>query len=446
MHFIGVGGVSMSALAAWSLRLGLSVSGSDREASRALSELCKLGAEAYTGQRPQVVCGADIVVYSLAIGDGDAELRLARGRGILTVSRAEFLGAMMLRYKTRIGVSGTHGKSTVTAMLGSIFSVACRNPTVLCGAPISDSGSYEFGGEESLIYEACEYRMAFLSFSPTVALILNVDFDHPDCYGSIEEVEDAFLRSTKGADLSVVNIDSAAAERVYRRIGGRRVSVGKSDAADYRYEIVGNGAHPEFNIYHLSRHVATLELRVIGEHNVANAVAAFAVAYECGISQKNIIQALERFPGIGRRGELLGRLGESDVYYDYAHHPSEIRASIKAVRALGYKRVTVLFKPHTYTRTKALWADFVSALSLADRVILTEIFPAREQPIPTVTSERLAKDIGGRASFFADSSAADALIPEKYGAIILMGAGNISHILEKIKGNEKFSVDKSAAL
>ena len=441
-HFIGVGGVSMSALAAWSVRLGLTVSGSDREMSRTLSELCMLGVKAYSGHRPEMVADADIVIYSLAIGEGDEELRLARKSGTLTVSRAEYLGTLMLRYKTRIGVSGTHGKSSVTAMLGSIFSTSYRHPTVLCGASISNNRPYVFGGEDVLIYEACEYRRAFLSFSPSIALILNVDFDHPDCYRSIEDVEDAFIASARGAELSVVNIDSAAARRVFSEIGGKKISVGKSDEADYRYEALGDGAYPEFNIYHLSRRVASLKLSVIGEHNAANATAAFAVANEYGITQKNIISSLECFSGLERRGELLGRLGDSFVYYDYAHHPSEIRASIKAVRALGHKHVTVLFKPHTYTRTAALWDDFKSALSMADRVILTEIYPAREEPIQGITSERLAEEIGGRASFYGGFSALDALFSEKRGAIILMGAGNMAGIVEKFLGDENFSVDK----
>lgn len=425
----------MSALAALTRRLGVRVSGSDREESKTLRDLVSLGVDARVGHFPETVSGAALVVYSLAVKDDDPELRRAADEGILTVSRAEYLGALMLRYGTRIGVSGSHGKSTVTAMLGRIFSMSYRHPTVLSGAPLSNNSSYLFGGEDVLIYEACEYRGAFLSFSPSIALILNVDFDHPDCYASLGEIEDAFVSSSEGAALSVVNIDSEAALRVYQRIKGRKISVGKSMSATYRYEIVVDNPCPTFNIYHMGAWVAALTLSVIGEHSAANATAAFAVASEYGIAQRSIRSSLECFSGIARRAELVGKFNGCPVYYDYAHHPSEIRASIEALRKLHPGKITVVFKPHTYTRTMALFSDFVSSLSLADRVILTEIYPARESPIPNVTSERLAEEIGGRASFSADSSVFDALSDTREGTIVLMGAGNMDEIKRKIAGN-----------
>ena len=431
VHFVGIGGVSMRSLAVISRRLGFSVSGSDRDCS---AQGIFGGDIAVTvPQSEGETEGADLVVKTHAIDDSSPAIVGARARGIPIVSRAEYLGELMLRYKNRICVSGSHGKSTVTAMLAEIFSLASLSPTVLSGAPLCGGEPHIFGKDEVLIAEACEYRNSFLSFPADTALILNIELDHPDFFENTAMLEHSFLSFASSAGKAIVNIDSPSALRVYSALRGKKVSFGKSDAADYQYRIIGSERGcARFSLYRRGRVLLTASLCIPGVFNAANASAAAAVAFEYGISGEVTREALENFRGVPRRLERIGNLNSHSVYYDYAHHPTEIRAAIAAVREIEGGEVTVLFKPHTYSRTKALYSDFVSALSAADAVIIAEIFAAREEPIEGIDNFSLARDIGERAVACADGKISEALKERARGSIIVMGAGDYGGIMRKI--------------
>ncbi len=430
VHFVGVGGVSMYGLARLSLSYGLLVSGSDREESENTKRLSSLGAKINIGHDGGAVLGASLVVYSHAISESNPELLFARRLGILTVSRAEYMGALMEGYKTRIGVSGSHGKSTTVAILHSIFTLALTEPTTLSGAKLSCEDSVSLGSRGVFIYEACEYRDSFLSFRPTIALATNLELDHTDYFKNTAAIAESFREALSLAGgIAVINEDDEELLKIKNHITARVVTFGSGEGADYRYLITSFCERGfAFSLSHFGNEIASFTLNIPGVFNVTNAVGAIVVALEFGIDAEIIKRAISEFSGIPRRLELVGGRRGRPVYYDYAHHPTEIAASINTVRLITGGEVTVVFKPHTYSRTKSLWENFRLSLSLADRVILTDIYPARETPIAGVSSLRLAEEIGSTAAFCHDGDVARMLDTFSRGAIILMGAGDMENI------------------
>lgn len=436
IHFVGIGGVSMRGLAAATALMGHRVSGSDRDAR--VLDLLELGISVSVGHTGEESMGADLVVRTHAVSDGCPAIACARERGIAVVSRAEYLGALMMGYNRRIGVSGSHGKSTVTAMLSKIYESADKNPTVFAGANLRSGRPYILGGREVLIAEACEYRNSFLSFPLDTALILNIEYDHPDFFTSRESLERSFFSFAERAGKAIVNIDSPACERLFFGLKNRKISFSMLRDADYRYKITrGERGERRVTLYRRAREILRANLSVFGDFNATNAAAAAVAAFEEGLDAEKIKRGLEGFSGLSRRLELIGRLGECAVYYDYAHHPTEIAAAIGAVREMTGGEVTVVFKPHTFTRTKALYSDFVSALRLADRVLICEIFGARESAIEGINSEALAVDIGEGAIAVKDSEILSVLPRLARGSIILMGAGDFGDLPDKIMAGGK---------
>lgn len=430
IHFIGVGGISMYSLASLCAMRALRVSGSDVEESERTAALRRLGVEVKIGHTVANSIDKDLVVYTHAISESNPELLGALRLGIPTVSRAHLLGAIMTEYKNRIGVSGSHGKSTTLAMLDSIFSLAGRNPTVLSGAALESHEPFRIGGNDTMIYEGCEYKDSFLSFLPTVFMALNLEHDHPDYFPTLADVKASFEKAIDRAPLSIINADDTELSSIARRLGTKKIiTVGQRERADYRYRIVTFAKDGYvFEIYKDGITLGEFSLSVIGVFNVASAAMAVVAAIESGISPETASLAISSFRGIERRMQRVGsRLGR-EVYYDYAHHPTEIRETINALKMHTGDTLTVIFKPHTYSRTKALWKDFCSALSLADSVILTDIYPAREEKIEGVSSERLAKDVGVRAIYASDSEVVSVLDKSTHGAIVIMGAGNLDRV------------------
>ncbi|MBR5242193.1 MAG: UDP-N-acetylmuramate--L-alanine ligase [Clostridia bacterium] len=431
LHFIGIGGVGMYSLARLALKAGAVVSGSERSESDLAEELRGRGCKIYIGHSAEnITPDIDAVVYSHAIGRENPELSMARDLGISTYSRSELLGLVMKQYENRIGISGTHGKSTVCAMLAHILKTAGLSPTVACGAPIVGKLPFLDGGEEHFVYEACEYRDSFLDFYPTSVVITNIELDHTDYFPTLEEYKGSFLRCINRAEKScILNVDDPNIRALLPLIETEAVTVGTSASADFSYSpysFLEDGI-----IYSLSRNnklLGRFKLKLAGEFNLMNAALAIAAVSEYGVDPKEAATALESFAGVRRRCELVGAYGGRAVYYDYAHHPTEIRAVINALRARS-GALTVIFTPHTYTRTRDLWQDFISALSLADFVILTDIFAAREEPVPNITSKRLAEAIGDRAFYSDVQSISGILNTYTYGDIVVMGAGENTEIL-----------------
>ena len=436
IHFVGIGGVSMASLAELSIISGATVSGSDRSLGERTQHLVNMGAHIYAGHSGENVAeNTDILVYSNAISEENPELQKAAELGIQSLSRARFLGSLMLDYACKIGVSGSHGKSTTTAMIDAIFSLAGRNPTTLSGEDLPMVKSpLRVGGKDTLIYEACEYKDAFLMFSPSIAVALNLEMDHVDYYKDEKALKNSFVKALSLASgFVLLNEDDENLFKIEKRISSRVITFSANRNSDYHYEILSfaPGGY-SFSIKKMGKTLGIFRLPILGAFNVTNAAAAAIVAIECGIPTPIIAEALKSFGGVKRRLEHIGTHHGRHLIYDYAHHPTEIRASINTIRMAYPGEITVIFKPHTFTRTEYFWRDFVGALQLADHVVVTDIYPARERPIAGVSSEKLAQAIGPRAIYSKENELLSAIDLHTYGTIILMGAGDLEDIKSKL--------------
>ncbi len=433
VHFIGIGGVSMYSLARLTRLSGAKVSGSDREESDRTRELALLGVRISIGHSAKNVSEADLVVFSHAIASDNPEIIEAQRLNIPTVSRAEYLGAIMLSFRNRIGISGSHGKSTTVAMLDGIFTQAGSNPTTLSGSNLPISSPIRIGSKGVMIYEACEYKDSFLRFTPTITVGLNLELDHTDYFADIEALKSSFTKALGRAEsFALINGDDVNLSEIKKEIKTGVITFGSGEANDYRYAITAfrDGGF-DFSISRFGSVIGNFELNIPGAFNVANATAAIALAIEYGIDIEAIREAIKNYSGIPGRLEYVGSRFGRPIYYDYAHHPTEICASINALKFFTQKPLTVIFKPHTFSRTKALWREFCGALSLADHLILTDIFPARESPIEGISSENLASEISG-AVYCRDDDISSALDLSTKGVIVLMGAGNFDKIKKEI--------------
>ena len=434
IHFIGIGGVSMYTLARLVLDRGCTVTGSDRIANDRTKDLVLRGAKIHRGHDSSFVNGATLVVFSHAIAASNPEMRGANARNIPIVSRAQLMGALMLDYRSRIGVSGTHGKSTTTAILDCIFSTAMTRPTTLSGAELTSGEPIRIGAGETLIYEACEYCDSFLSFSPTIAIGLNLELDHTDYFPDIKALKRSFTKAlSKARDIAIINLDDEHLSEIIPDIKCKVITFGQHERANWRYLITAFlDCGVEFTLYHHGVKIKKIRLNIPGTHNVQNAAAAAVCALEFGLPIDTVAAVIESFRGVPRRLEYVGEHLGRAVYYDYAHHPTEISAGINTIKLMTGDMVTVVFKPHTYTRTASLWSALSSSLSLADHIILTDIYPAREEPIPGITSKRLAEDIGDRAVFCHDFDVVACVDNYTHGAIIVMGAGELENVKKQL--------------
>lgn len=462
LFFVGVGGVNMSSLAAISVSLGFKVYGSDRGASDVTKRLERDGVTVFIGHSAENLRDADALIYTVSIPTDNPEYAEAKKRRIPTISRADYLGWLMSHSKIRIGASGMHGKSTATGMCASIMLAADTNPTISSGAAIHELGcTYRAGGNDIFVYEACEYKDAFLSFYPTIAMILNIDMDHPDYFTDIAMVKDSFRRALSlVSDVAVVNWSDPNVREVCQGVKCRIVKYGT--AADEglmpreEYDLFADeiNLHPhcsEFKLYKNGEFLADIRLSEPGLHNIDDAVAASAASLEAGISVENIVRGLENFRGASRRMEHMGKTGSgADIYLDYAHHPTEIKASLASAKAFGGKLVTV-FQPHTYTRTKALFSEFADALSLSDEVIIADIFAAREDDVYGINSKMLSDEIknhGGNSVYSGDIGGENEISDEdefsriaRYAEsrvkngdnLVIMGAGSIDKVVRMLK-------------
>ncbi len=435
LFFIGIGGISMSSLAQMSLLEGFAVGGSDRCENTQTKLLAERGASIFLGHDARHLEGYEAVIYTVAIGQDNPEYRAAIAMGLPVISRADYLGYLMMRFRTRIGVSGMHGKSTCTAMCAHVFLEAC-DPTVLCGAelPDFDGSTCRIGhAREHFIFEACEYMDSFLDFSPTIAVILNVDLDHVDYFHDIKQVRRSFLQyaeRTGEGGVALYNADDDESVIAMKPFTGRHVTFGIERQADYTAKHVEFNTHgSQFDLWCREHFLCHVRLPMTGRHSVYNALASASAALLCGISPKVVAHALSTFRGAGRRMEYKGMLGGARVYDDYGHHPVEIRATLSAAREMvGEGRVICAYQPHTYSRTAGLWQEFCEAFEAADRLLLADIYAAREQNVFGVSSAGLAERIGEHATY-CDSfrSLADTIRAEvrEGDLVVIMGAGDI---------------------
>ena len=401
-HLVGVGGVSMAPLAEVLKGKGVEVTGSDMKESAAVDHLRSLGIPVVIGHLPGSVEGAGCVIRTAAVHDDNPEIAAALAAGIPVFERAQAWGAIMRHYKNALCVAGTHGKTTTTSMCTHIFLAAGRDPSVMIGGTLPILGcGHRVGHGDTIIAESCEYCNSFLSFAPTVAVILNVEPDHLDFFKDLEDIERSFRKFAElvppGDGHVVVNWDNANVRKTMEGFQKSRFTFSLTDPAAHCYaeNLTWEKGLPAFDIVAMGEKYAHVALRVGGRHNVSNALAAASAAYVLGVPGAAVEEGLDAFTGAGRRFEKKGTFRGADVYDDYAHHPDELRALLTMAKTLGYKRVVCAFQPHTYTRTAALFDDFVEVLKLADAAVLAPIYAARETDDLGMSSEKLAAEIPG---------------------------------------------------
>ena len=427
---VGIGGISTSAIAEHLHRHGYTVWGSDDGENENTARLRKMGISVTRENRRVSVFGADIVAYSLAVGEGCPPLHAARAAGIPTVRRSVLLGEIMKEYGIRIGVSGTHGKSTTTALAAEMLRAIGERPTVFDGAILDGGSPYIAGDSKYLVFEACEYRDSFLDFHPTDLVVTNVERDHTDYFETEEALLASFYKALSQADRAIINADDPLSRSLLHRLPGA-LTYGMAEEADVRYTRPIPTKRGNFFTLSYRGERIKMEMPTLSLHDCVNAVSAACALVSAGVPFSSLEGALKDFRGLLRRCELLRYIYGRPVYYDYAHHPTEIRSTLNSIRD-RHGSVTVIFRPHTYTRTRDLWDGFIEALSLADYVGILNIYAAREEPIPDVNSERLAAAVGGRY-LTADSAAAWA-VDECKGAIVLMGAGDVEGVKRDLLG------------
>lgn len=441
IHFIGIGGISMSGLASILLKQHFKVSGSDAHESELTKQLEAEGAILYYGQRASNLDDTpDLVVYTAAIHPDNPEYAAAVAKQIPMLSRAELLGQMMHNFKTPVAISGTHGKTTTTSMASYIFLEADMDPTISVGGILDAiGGNIRVGGHDTFLTEACEYTNSFLHFFPKISVILNIDADHLDFFKDLEDIKHSFRcfaeRVPAETGTVIANYDDANTMDALRGIARKVITFGLNAKADvYAQNIVHRGSVSEFDIYHRGNYFARVTLHVPGIHNVRNALAATAAAIVLGVSPNAVKYGLAGFEGAGRRFDFKGKFQGADLYDDYAHHPSELRALLDAVDTLNYQRTIVVFQPHTYSRTAKLFNDFVEQLRRPTIVYLAEIYAAREKNTIGISSADLAAQIPGAKFYptFAEIERELRRIARPGDIILTVGAGDVFRIGEHL--------------
>ena len=446
VHFIGIGGISMSGLAEVLLRKAFTVSGSDAKGSLLTERLEEEGAVIQIGQcAANITDDIDVVVYTAAIHPDNPEFAAAVEKKIPMLSRAELLGQLMRNYETAVAIAGTHGKTTTTSMISEIAIAAGADPTISVGGILPTiGGNIRIGQSQTFITEACEYTNSFLDFFPTKEIILNIREDHLDFFKDLYDIRHSFRRFEEllpEDGLLVINGDIENLDEMTKDLKARVVTFGMGEGEyDYRAENVVYDDHAcaSFDVIKKGEPWGRISLRVPGEHNVTNALSAVALAEDMGFTKEEIAKGLAHFTGVDRRFQKKGMMGGVSVYDDYAHHPDEIEATLTMARKIPKRKLWCAFQPHTYSRTKALLPEFADALSLADEVVLTAIYPARETDTLGVSSDdivKLLKDKGVSAYYCPTFEEAEDFLRENCregDLLITMGAGDIVKVGEKL--------------
>ena len=439
-HLIGVGGVSMSSLAEVLQDMGIIITGSDMNENQNVRGVRAHGIEVFIGHRAENV-GDDVefVVRTAAVHDDNPEIIAARERGIPVFERTQAWGAISKGYNNALCISGTHGKTTTTSMCTHILMAADKDPTVMIGGtlPLLNAG-HRVGRGNTIVMEACEYYNSFLSFHPTVAVILNIEEDHLDFFKDLADIKNSFrefaLRTPEDGCV-VVNADDANSMDAVKDIDRKVITFGLTPEADvYAENVRYVGANSEFDIMYKGRLFTGVTLHVPGVHNVKNALAATAACICLGVRPLAVKYGLAGFNGAGRRFEFKGKFNGAEIYDDYAHHPGELKALLDTVETLNYQRTILAFQPHTYSRTAALFDDFVEQLKRPDVLMLAEIFAAREKNTIGISSADLADKIENSFYFptFDELEAALRVSARPGDIILTVGAGDIYKVGERL--------------
>ncbi len=447
IHFIGIGGISMSGLAEILMGEGFTVSGSDAKESPLTKSLEEKGAKIFYGQRASnIMDTTEAVVYTAAIHPDNPEFAKAKEKNLPMLTRAQLLGQIMRNYDTPIAISGTHGKTTTTSMVSHILLEGKCDPTISVGGILpAIGGNIRVGESETFVTEACEYTNSFLSFFPKISIILNIDADHLDFFKDLDDIRHSFRRF---ADLLpsdgtlIINADIPDYQEITKELPCRVVTYGLEQEADYQAKDItfDKYGHASFTVYKNGRKTGSYYLRVPGMHNVSNALASIALGHLLGLTEEVIIKGLGSFTGTDRRFQYKGEVAGVTVIDDYAHHPTEIEATLYAAGNYPHQKIWCVFQPHTYTRTKALLPEFAKALTLADHVVLADIYAARETDTLGISSEDLQKciqELGTPCEYFPTFDEIENFLLENCSRgdlLITMGAGDVVNIGEHLLG------------
>ncbi len=444
VHLIGIGGVGMSWIAEMLLKQGKSVTGSDMRTSDITKRLKDHGAIIHFNHDPSYVEGASLVVYTAAAPEDHVELVRARELGIPVLGRAQMMGKMMQDYKTSIAISGAHGKSTTTSMLSTILADSPLDPTLLVGAHLDVlGGNAKIGSGDVMVMEACEYKDSFLNFQPTIGVILNIDEDHLDYFENLDQIVESFTTFSKGIPKNgvlILNADDYNARKIMSHVDCKIITFGiNQDAVVMAKNITFTEmGFPKFDLWFKDEKVMNCTLSMPGTHNIYNSLAAIAAALQIGVNEEVIRDRVSSFKTAGRRYDVLGSFKGAKIVDDYAHHPTEIKSTLNAARKIPHNRIVCIFQPHTYTRTRELMMDFATSFADADRVIITDIYAAREPDQGLVHAKDLVENIrneGQTAEYIATFAEIEERLNELLepgDLVFTMGAGDIFKLGHKI--------------
>lgn len=445
VHFMGIGGISMSGLSEILLSEGFTVTGSDSRESELTDFLESKGIKIFYGQKAEnIIPGIQLVVYTAAIHQDNPEFVEAKAQGIPMLSRAELLGQIMDNYEKSIAVAGTHGKTTTTSMISQILLEAKADPTISVGGMLQAiNGNLRIGDSEVFISEACEYTNSFLNFRPRYSVILNVEAEHLDFFKDLDDIRHSFRRfasNTLEDGATIINGEIENYEELVNGLPQKVITYGLNDQYDYYASDISydDKACAHYTVMHSGQKLFDVKLNVPGAHNVSNSLAAVALMLELNIADEAIISGLYKFGGADRRFQYKGQFNGVTVIDDYAHHPTEIRATLTAAANYPHKRLVLVFQPHTYSRTKAFLNDFADVLSMADVVVLADIYAAREQNTYGISSQdilNLLKQKGCEAYYFPSFDEIQKFLLENCingDLLITMGAGNVVEIGESL--------------
>jgi UDP-N-acetylmuramate--alanine ligase len=455
IHFIGIGGIGMSGIAEFLFNQGLEISGSDMKLTELTNHLESLGIKISEGHDPALIEDADVVVKSSAVKDDNPEIVAAKAMKIPVIRRAEML-AEITRMSFSIGISGTHGKTTTTSMAGLVLEAAGLDPTIIVGGKVKNFGSNNvMGSGKYIVVEADEYDHSFLSLTPCIAGITNVDEDHLDCYRNLDDIKGAFIEYANKVPFfgSVIAcLDDPGVQSILPEINKKIVTYGLSRQANVQaLNIVMKDFQASYDLDYKGYKLGRISMNVTGKHNIQNSLLAASIGLELDLPFKSIQAGMAAFNGVYRRFELKGEAGGITVYDDYAHHPTEIMATLEGFKDSVDRRIVALFQPHLYSRTRDLYEKFGKAFFSCDCLILAPIYPARELPIPGISSKLIA-DVAIQSGHHQVHTIADkdqivdetiALLKEG-DILITIGAGNVWQYGEEILNKLKKSVDTNS--
>ena len=444
VHFVGIGGIGMSGIAELLLNQGFDVSGSDLNDSELIDKLRSSGAKINIGHKSDNLLKSEAVVYSSAIPEDNVELIFAREKNIPTIKRAEMLGELIALKNTSIAVGGTHGKTSTSSMIGTMLSHSKLDPTLIVGGLVKNLNSNsKLGAGEIVVVEADEYDKSFLQLKPTVAVITNIEEEHMDCYSDMDDLYDSFISFANSVPFYgsvVICSDSSGANDIINKIKRPITTYGINSNADIQASMISfNEMKSFYTLNYRGENLGQVNLSAPGEHNILNSLASAAIGVELGINPKDIISGLNAYQGVRRRFEIKGTINDIIIIDDYAHHPTEVEATLNTAKKSWDKRIIGVFQPHLFSRTKDFYKEFAEAMMGCDIALITDIYPAREKPITGVTGKLVydrIKELGHKNShYIPDLSNINTIIEENVEAgdlIITMGAGTIWRYGESI--------------